>query len=187
MKFLPYLFAFIAISLFFSTTTFAQEGGLITGEFSLIDHNGQPVTHESYNGKYRLVFFGYTACPDVCPTSLMYLSSAMNQLGDQSEQIQPLFIDIDPNEHTPTLLKNMMNAFHESFVGLTGTPDAIEQAAINFGAKYGKTPSAAVEGAYDIYHSAHLYLMGPNNEFLDIFGYGVTANDIVEGVEPYLQ
>lgn len=159
---------------------------LFSGKFNLIDHNNVEVTEESYQGKLRLVFFGYTSCPDVCPTTIMYISAALRQLGDKAEQVQPLFISIDPSVDTPERMKLLMDAFSGNFVGLTGSQEQVDAALEAFNATAGKTPSKSIEGAFDVYHSAYLYLMDRDGQFIDLLGYGVNADDIAEKVTPYL-
>ncbi|MGH7187105.1 MAG: SCO family protein, partial [Pseudomonadota bacterium] len=106
------------------TTTVAAAPG---GPFSLIDHFGQPVTDMSYRGKYLVLVFGYTSCPDVCPTTLNTVAAAMAQLGDKAQSVQPLFVTVDPERDTPTVLARFVAAFHPRLVGLTGDPAQIRQ------------------------------------------------------------
>ena len=109
--------------------TGSQPAGLIVGgPFSLIDGDGKPVTDQTWRGKYLLVYFGYTFCPDVCPTTLNSVADAVDKLGAKADRLQPLFITVDPKRDTPAVVKQYAAAFGPRIVGLTGTP---EQIAVN--------------------------------------------------------
>ena len=98
-----------------------------SGPFALTDHTGKKVTDEDYRGKFMLIAFGYTYCPDVCPTGLQTMSVVMDLLGEQADWVQPIFITIDPERDTPEVMKEYVAAFHPSLIGLTGTPQQIAQ------------------------------------------------------------
>ena len=98
-----------------------------SGPFALTDHTGKKVTDEDYRGKFMLIAFGYTYCPDVCPTGLQAMSVAMDSLGEQADWVQPIFITIDPERDTPEVMKEYVAAFHPSLIGLTGTPQQIAE------------------------------------------------------------
>ena len=99
------------------------------GPFTLVDHTGSQVTHESYPGKFILMFFGYTFCPDVCPTELGNLAVALDELGGDIEHIVPMFISVDVERDTPELLAEYVSLFHDSLIGLTGTRDQVDEVA----------------------------------------------------------
>jgi protein SCO1/2 len=101
---------------------------LVGGPFSLTDHTGRKVTDKDFLGKYMLVFFGYTYCPDLCPTELQVMSAALDKLGAKADDIQPIFITFDPQRDTPEVLKLYISNFHPRLVGLTGTPEEIAAA-----------------------------------------------------------
>jgi protein SCO1/2 len=131
----------------------------IGGPFSLVDGNGQTVTERSYAGKWLLVFFGYTHCPDVCPTTLSDLAQALDQLGPQADRLQPLFITVDPERDTPQVMHDYVASFGNRIVGLTGSAAQIAAAAKAYRVYYAKHP----EGSdYSMDHSAILYLMRPD-------------------------
>jgi protein SCO1 len=140
---------------------------VIGGKFSLIDDNGKPFTDAELKGKWHLVFFGYTHCPDVCPTALNDLSLALDKLGAKKTQIGIVFISVDPERDTPAVLKSYVESFDGSIVGLTGTPDAVAQAAQDYKVYYAKHPRA--DGGYDMDHSALIYVMDPEGRFTATF------------------
>ena len=151
----------------------------ITGEFSLVDHHGEQVTEKSYPGTLKLVFFGFTQCPIVCPTTMADISAALTLLADQSAQVSPLFITIDPENDTPSALAQYLQFFHPRIVGLTGTPEAISKAAEAFNATYGKANN-------EIYHTTYLYIFDYQGEFLDVIGYGTAGKEIAKQLRAYL-
>ena len=148
--------------------------GAYGGPFMLQDQNGKTVTDEDYHGKYVLLTFGYGSCGDVCPTMLQTMARVMDLLGDKAEQMQPLFISLDPQRDTPARLKEMMAAFHPKLIGLTGPEPYVAAAARKFRIKYEKVPGK--DGDYSIDHTAVVFLMGPNGAFLERFAHSVPAD-----------
>lgn len=145
----------------------ASSGGAyasIGGPFTLTDHEGNRVTEKSYAGKIQLVFFGFTYCPDVCPTTLNDIAGLLEQLGDRVQDVQPLFITVDPERDTVDLLASYVTHFHPSIVGLTGTPEEIAQAARAFRVYYRKAPGTA-EDNYSMEHTASTYVMDRQGRF----------------------
>ncbi len=151
----------------------AKEVGkaMIKSEFELVDHNGRTVTAADYHGKWQLVFFGFTYCPDVCPTTLTIVSSAMEELGDASEKVVPLFITVDPDRDTPAVLSEYVQAFHPSLVGLTGSAEQVKSAANSFRVYYAKAPQDDAPGGYLMGHSGIIYLMSPDGVFETSFSH----------------
>jgi protein SCO1/2 len=139
----------------------------IGGKFSLIDQNGKPFTDANLKGKWQLVFFGYTHCPDVCPTTLNDLSLALDQLGGQKNAVGIVFISVDPDRDTSAVLKSYVESFGGPIVALTGTPDEVAQAAKDYKVYYAKHPRA--DGGYDMDHSALIYVMDPEGRFTATF------------------
>jgi len=155
----------------------------IEGKFSLIDHNGRPVTQDDFRGKYTLVFFGYTYCPDVCPTTLQDIGLIMDELGDDAKKIVPLFVTVDPERDTVEVMKDFVSNFHPSIVGLTGDIKAAAAAAKSFRAYYAKVvPDKDEPDAYLMSHSARLFLMGPDTKPITFFQYGETVMNIVKKI-----
>ena len=183
MKTLQHLLL-IAASLIFTHSILADDP--VDGRFTLVDHNGIEVSEASYDGKLRLVFFGFTNCPIICPTTMIEVARVMKQLGDRNKEVQPIFITIDPENDTVDVLAAYVQAFHPSIVGLTGDPDDIAAAARSFNVTYGMTAPSSVEEASEIFHSSYLYLMGRNGEFLDVFGYGAKPAVILAKLEELL-
>ena len=140
---------------------------LIGGKFSLIDDNGKPFTEADLKGKWHLVFFGYTHCPDVCPTALNDLSLALDKLGAKKSKVGIVFVSVDPDRDTPAVLKSYVKSFDGPIVGLTGTPAAVAQIAQDYKVYYAKHPRA--DGGYDMDHSALIYVMDPEGRFTATF------------------
>ncbi|KCV17990.1 SCO1/SenC [Bordetella pertussis H934] len=146
----------------------AFKGSDITGtqlgkKLALVDHNGKPRTLQDFAGKAVVVFFGFTQCPDVCPTSLAELSQVMKQLGPDADRVQVLLVTVDPERDTPEILKQYVTTFDPRFLGLTGTPEQIKQAAASFKAYYAKVPTQ--DGAnYTMDHTAAFYLFDGKGE-----------------------
>src|SRR3954447_13332946 len=137
----------------------------IGGPFVLTDQNGKIRTEADFHGKLALVYFGFTYCPDVCPTDLAQMAFAVDQLGAVGEMVQPIFITVDPERDTAERLKEYLSAFHPRFVGLTGDATAIRAAARAYRAYYQKVASGGGPD-YTLDHSAFMYLMGRDGEYL---------------------
>lgn len=160
-------------------TAAGTPGNPVSGEFRLTDHSGAEVTERSYDGKLRIVFFGFTRCPHVCPTSLFEVARAMGLLGAKADEVQPIFISIDPDHDTPPVLAKYVAAFHPSLVGLTGTAEQVRTAAQAFNVAYG-AQSGAEHGSGALYHANYLYLMDRQGRFVDVLGYGSKAEAIAQ-------
>ncbi|MCP4326948.1 MAG: SCO family protein [Alphaproteobacteria bacterium] len=154
--------------------------------FVLTDHTGKRTTDEDYRGKFMLIAFGYTYCPDVCPTGLQTMSVALDLLGEQADWVQPIFITIDPERDTPEVMKEYVAAFHPSFVGLTGTSQQIAKAAEGFRVYYNKSDIHNDEGEdkdgdeYWMDHTASIYLIGTDGKGLAVFTFGMAATAVEE-------
>ena len=143
------------------------EGARIGGPFALTDQNGRTVRDTDFAGRYRIVYFGYTYCPDVCPTDMQKIGQAMKILDKDaprvSQKVVPIFISVDPERDTPAAVKQFVANFYPRTVGLTGKPDQIAQVAKNYAVYYKKQPPGP-GGGYMVDHLALAYLMGPNGE-----------------------
>jgi protein SCO1/2 len=153
----------------------------IGGPFALQDGNGKPITDKDFRGKYMLVYFGYTFCPDVCPTTLNAVADAMDKLGPVASRVQPLFITIDPARDTPAVVKQYAAAFGPKIVGLTGTAAEIAKVAKEYRVYYAEHRTGSGPNDYSMDHSSVLYLMDPNGGFLapvraDLSGDEIAAN-----------
>jgi protein SCO1 len=138
----------------------------IGGPFQLVDSAGHPVTDQAFRGKYMLVYFGYTFCPDVCPTTLADVAAALDKLGPRADQVQPLFITVDPERDTPPVVGQYAANFSPRLVGLTGTPDQIAAVARAYHVYYARHRTGDKPGDYTMDHSSILYLMGPDGHFI---------------------
>jgi protein SCO1/2 len=138
--------------------------GSVGGPFTLTDQTGKLRSDTDFRGKLMIVYFGYTYCPDVCPTDLMAITQALDALGPAADGVQPIFITIDPERDTK-LLADYISAFHRSFVGLTGSPEEIRRVANVYKAFYVKVQDER-SGDYSIDHAGVIYLMGRGGEYL---------------------
>ena len=156
---------------------------LVGGDFTLVNQDGRTVDQTLLNGKWSLVFFGFTYCPEFCPTTLAELAAVQQQLGDKAKDLQIVFISIDPQRDTPRQLKDYLSSdgFPKGTIGLTGTPEQVAQAAKAYRAFYQKVGEG--EG-YTMNHSLTVYLMGPDGRFRTAVAYGLgpdKSTRIIEG------
>jgi protein SCO1/2 len=140
----------------------------VGGPFALTDQSGAKRTSKDFRGKYQLIYFGYTFCPDVCPTTLAVMSQALDKMGVDATRIVPVFITIDPERDTPKVLKSYMDAFGPSFVGLTGSDKEIAAVEKEYRVYAKKQPIAGQPG-YGIDHSSVIYLMGPDGRLVTFY------------------
>lgn len=138
----------------------------IGGPFALEDGHGKPVTDRDFRGKYMLVYFGYTFCPDVCPTTLNAVADAMDKLGAKANRVQPLFITVDPKRDTPSVVRQYAAAFGPRIVGLTGSAEQIAKVAKAYRVYYAEHRTGPGPDDYSMDHSSVLYLMGPDGGFV---------------------
>ena len=157
----------------------------IVGAFELTDDEGRQVTEAAYRGRYLLVYFGYTFCPDICPTELAKMTAALDRLAevdpDRAGKVTPLFISVDPERDTQAVLKDYGDHFHPRLVSLTGTPAQLKAAAAAYKVYFAKVfpdERARETGTYLMDHSSQIYLMGPDARYLTHFTAGASAEDI---------
>jgi len=148
---------------------------LVGGPFSLVDQDGRRVTEKDFLGRYMLVFFGYTYCPDVCPTELQVMSAALDQMGPEADRIQPVFVSVDPARDTPEVLKAYVGNFGPRLIGLTGTPEEIAAVAKAYRVYYAKAGNGSSGTDYLMDHSSIIYLMGPDGRFITHMAYTTDA------------
>jgi len=151
----------------------------VGGPFALVDHNGRSRTDEDFRGKLVLVYFGFTYCPDICPTDLQNIGLALDQLGQEAEKVQPLFITVDPERDTAEHLKEYLQSFHPSFIGLTGDTSAIRAAADAFKVYYARVSNGQGDD-YTVDHTAFIYLMGADGGYVGFFPPGTSPERIAE-------
>jgi cytochrome oxidase Cu insertion factor (SCO1/SenC/PrrC family) len=167
--------------------TRASSGDELGGSFALTDQDGMRRTDTDFRGKFMLVFFGYTYCPDVCPTTLAVEAEALDKLGSRANAIAPIFITVDPKRDTSQKLKAYLSAFdakplgsRPNFIGLTGSDEEIAEAAKAYRVYYqahldGQTRDGA---DYSIDHSGDVYLMSPEGKFLAYYSQGIMADEL---------
>jgi protein SCO1/2 len=158
----------------------------IGGPFELTNQDGKTVSDKDYAGKLLLVYFGYTNCPDICPTALQTIAIAMDELGAAGDRIQPILITIDPERDTPPVLKEYVQAFHPRLVGLTGTPEQIAQVAKEYRVYYQKVPLKNSSLGYSMDHSGFTYLMDGKGRYLTHFRHDVTPEELAKRLKERL-
>jgi protein SCO1 len=155
----------------------------IGGPFNLEDGNGKPVTDRDFRGQYMLVYFGYTFCPDVCPTTLNAVADAMDKLGPAASQVRPVFITVDPARDTPAVVKQFAAAFGPRITGLTGTPEEIAKVAKEYHVYYAEHRTGPGANDYSMDHSSILYLMDPKGGFVAPVGADQTGDEIAANLK----
>jgi cytochrome oxidase Cu insertion factor (SCO1/SenC/PrrC family) len=153
------------------------------GPFELIDQTGRVVTNQDFLGQYMLIYFGYTSCPDICPTTLVRMASALKQLGEKSNAIQPIFVSVDSLRDTPEKLAPYVKAFHPRLVGLSGDSDAISAAASAYSVQY---MAGILNGEYVVGHTGYLYLVGPDGSFIEKIPDAISPAKLAEKLRGYL-
>lgn len=157
---------------------------LIGGPFRLTDHHEEQVTEAHLEGKFTLIYFGYSFCPDICPTELQIVGAALDQIQQKAPEkfskLQAFFITVDPERDTPAVLADYVPHFHPRLVGLTGTSEEIAAAAKAYRIYYAKVEPAAgtPDNFYFMDHANLIYLMGPDGTFVTHFSYGVDAEEM---------
>ncbi|MGI9389357.1 MAG: SCO family protein [Boseongicola sp.] len=141
----------------------------IRSMFSLIDHTGRDVTESDYSDQWQLVFFGFTYCPDICPTTLDYVGTTLDLLGPAAGHVAPLFISVDPERDTAEIMAEYVAAFHPLIIGLTGSPEQIAAVAEEFKVYYARLEDEAAPDGYLMAHSGYLFLMRPDGSFEAVF------------------
>lgn len=159
---------------------------LIGGPFELVGKDGSTVTDKVFRGKYMLVFFGYTHCPDICPAELQVMAAALDGLGKDADKVVPIFITVDPERDTPRVVADYVMNFGPRFVGLSGTPEQIAKAAKAYRVTFEKHQEAGAGDNYSVDHSAIAYLMGPDGEYITHIPYGTPAPKMTEILQRYL-
>jgi cytochrome oxidase Cu insertion factor (SCO1/SenC/PrrC family) len=152
--------------------------GPIGGPFALIDHTGKLRTDEDFRGELLLIYFGYSYCPDVCPTDLQQIGLAVDGLGARAEAVQPLFITLDPERDTAVHLAEYVPQFHPRLIGLTGSAEQIRRAALAYKVYYAKYPPDSSD--YVIDHSSFIYLVDKAGKYIGFFPPGTTADRMIE-------
>lgn len=167
-----------------SETSTQSSGPSVGGPFTLINHKGEQVTEKDFLGGYMLIFFGYTYCPDVCPTALSNIASVLDMLGEEKAQkITPVFVSVDPARDTPAHLAEYVAFFHPRTVGLTGSEEQIKAAARAYRVYYRKNdPAEGDEQDYLVDHTSIIYLIGPDGKLVTHFSHGTDPQAMAERI-----
>jgi len=152
------------------------------GPFQLIDHHGQVFTDKDLRGTYALLYFGYTDCPDACPTTLLLVAEALKKLDAQSDRIRPVFVNVDPKVTSTERLAGYVAFFHPRLLGLTGTPEQIEQVKKAYRVYFA---DAMLDGERVISHTSYLFLLAPDGNVLTYFRPGMEAEDLARALRVY--
>lgn len=163
----------------------AVAGVPIGGNFHLVDQTGTPVTDATYAGRWLLMYFGYTFCPDVCPTELQTITAALDKLGSAGRQVVPIFVSVDPARDTPAVMAKYVRLFSKRMVGLTGTPQQIAEVAHVFRVYYARESSKPGE-PYAVDHSSFVYLMDPQGRLAALFNQDTSADDMAARIRDRL-
>lgn len=165
-------------------------GSSLGGAFALIDQDGKPRTDKDFAGKYRLMYFGYTFCPDICPTDVALVAKGLKAFEatapKRAAKVQPIFVTVDPERDDPASLKAFVSAFHPRLIGLTGTPAAIEAAKKTFGI-YSRKVETSDPANYLVDHFAVIYLFGPNGEPIAFLPHGSTAAEVTAMLDAHVR
>jgi protein SCO1 len=161
--------AALGITVFASSRGSGQGVGAIGGPFTLVDDTGAQVTDAALAGKPFVMYFGYTYCPDVCPTTLIDLSHWIQKLGPDADKLNYVFVTVDPERDTPKVMHDYLSSFDKHIRGFTGTPDQIAKIAKEYRVYYKKVPTD--DGDYVMDHSSVIYLMGPRGKFVGLIAY----------------
>jgi cytochrome oxidase Cu insertion factor (SCO1/SenC/PrrC family) len=158
----------------------------IGGPFELVDHTGKRRTDVDFRGKLLLVYFGFTYCPDICPTDLQAIGLALDRLGETGAAVQPLFITLDPDRDTPQHLAEYVALFHPRLIGLSGEAASIQQAARAYRVYYAKVPRE--DGSdYTVDHSGFIYLMDRAGQYLGFFPPGTPPDRMANDLRPLIE
>lgn len=159
--------------------------GDVGGPFEAVDHTGRPVTQADFEGQLSIYYFGFTFCPDICPTELSVIASAIDLLGEDGDQVQPIFVTIDPERDTPEIMASYVNLFHPRMVGITGSVKQISEMANAFRVFYQKVESDDFS-YYLMDHSSFIYVMGADGQNVGIFPYGTSPDHLADSIRAQL-
>jgi cytochrome oxidase Cu insertion factor (SCO1/SenC/PrrC family) len=160
---------------------------LVGGPFTLTDQTGKRVTDQDFRGKFMLVYFGFTYCPDVCPTALQVMAAALDKLGPQADRITPVLITVDPEHDTPAQLAMYVKSFHPRLVGLTGSPQEIDAAAKAYRVYLKKVSDPKSTAGYTMDHSSIIYVMGPDGKYRAHFTHATSPEAMAERLASMLK
>jgi len=153
---------------------------LVGGPFELVDHTGKTVTDKDFRGRFMLVYFGFTFCPDICPSGLQVMAAALDKVGAKADRIVPIFITVDPERDTPAQLAQYVSSFHPRLIGLTGSPEqtaAVQKAYRVYAKKVADDKSSA---GFTFDHTSLMYLMDPKGDYVAHFTHATPVERIAE-------
>jgi cytochrome oxidase Cu insertion factor (SCO1/SenC/PrrC family) len=153
----------------------------VGGPYALIDQDGKPRSSADFRGRYQLIYFGYSFCPDVCPTTLALMAAALDKMGEDQNRIVPVFITVDPDRDRPQALKKYLAAFGPRFVGLTGLPQQIAQVEKEYRVYAKKQPLQG--GNYGMDHSSVIYLVGPRGQLISFYDEAASPDDLAKDLK----
>jgi protein SCO1/2 len=180
-----------AASIWFGLQMAPQAGGdrggtNIGGPFTLVNTDGETTRSADFDGQYRLIYFGYTYCPDICPTTLVDMTRGLEQLANtapaKAKRIKPIFISVDPERDDVEAVNAYIENFHPRFAGLTGSPEQVKKAANAFHVYYEKVKKDRPAGEYLVNHSSYIYLLGPNGRYIDHFKHTTKADKLTDAL-----
>ena len=177
---------FSAVRWWPATDDTATAAAAFAPAFTLADSEGRIRSTAEFRGKFLLVFFGFTSCPDVCPTTLSEVAQVMDDLGSDAESVQPIFISIDPERDKRLGLADYTKAFHPAILGLAGSEEETKSAAASFKIFYEREADTTSPDGYTMAHSPGLYLIGPDGAWLRQFTYGTPAAEILSDLQSRL-
>jgi protein SCO1/2 len=160
---------------------------LVGGPFTLTDHTGKRVTDQDFRGKFVLMFFGFTNCPDVCPTALQVMAAALDKLGRNAERITPVLVSVDPEHDTPSVLAAYVASFHPRLVGLTGSQSEIDAIAKAYRVYVKKVPDPKSTAGYTMDHSSIIYVVGPDGSYRMHFTHATSPDAMADRLAGLLQ
>ena len=159
----------------------------ILPRYLLAGPDGQAVSNEDFRGRFQLIAFGYTFCPDICPTTLVEMAEILRLLGEQSGQVRAIFISVDPERDTPQILKVYTAFFDPRIIGLTGSSELVKRAARNFKVRYAKViPTSGDSKNYAVDHAAGMFLIGQDGLLVKKFAYGAPVNEVLAEIRRFL-
>ncbi|MFH1661032.1 MAG: SCO family protein [Pseudomonadota bacterium] len=160
----------------------------INPRYLLQDPNGRSVTSEDFRGRFQLIAFGYTYCPDICPTTLVEMAEILKQLGEDASRVQPIFISVDPERDTGKILKTYTEFFDQRILGLTASPALVRRAADNFKIRYAKVREPGTPpDRYAVDHSAGMILLGPDGAVVKKFAFAMPVTNITEELRNFIK
>ncbi|MBU0751887.1 MAG: SCO family protein [Gammaproteobacteria bacterium] len=168
------------------TETAAPDVG-VNPRYLLQDTNGRAFMDSDFRGRLQLISFGYTFCPDICPTTLIEMAEVLKLLGDDAARLQPIFISVDPERDTLDVLRSYTGFFDKRILGATAAPDLVKRAADNFKVRYEKVVEPGASPLqYSVDHSAGMYLLGGSGEFLTKFAYATPVEDVASRIREFM-